>query len=273
MAPPRFAILRVEKRHDLGQVGRSQAHNARTGKRPPNVLPGGPEPILLAGSRDVRAELAVRLPPKRRSNAVIAVETLLTASPEWFNTATPAQYEAWKEANIAFCQDTFGGNLMQVYLHEDESSPHLHVYWCPMKDGRLNYRGILGAPSQLVELQDAYAKAMAPFGLQRGVSGSTRRHEKSVSMVQRLDRMENAIGEALKALKTLAKTINTIAGFQPLNRAVDALGAALRPPGPPAVPSRQSERRQRPTGRSGVEGAETGGLKEAAPRVPKRPRP
>ena len=74
-----FAICRVEKRSDLKQVGRSEAHNLR-GFKPAHALPGADAPRILFGSKGLTTQLAEVLPEKRRKDAVLAFEVFLGAS-------------------------------------------------------------------------------------------------------------------------------------------------------------------------------------------------
>ena len=171
-----YAICRVEKRSDLKQVGRSEGHNLRAFETA-HADPKADAPRILFGSKGLTTQLRSVLPEKRRKDAVLAFEVFLGASPDWFETQSPAQVEAWAEANIAFLKQRFGKNLMQVVLHTDEQTPHLHAYCHPVQeDGSLSYFKMLGSPKLLSELQTDYATAMKPLGLRRGLRGAKATH-------------------------------------------------------------------------------------------------
>ena len=73
--------------------------------------------------------------------------------------------------NVEWLKTRFGPNLMQIVLHTDEQTPHLHAYCHPvLADGSLSYFKMLGSPKLLTELQTDYAKAMKPLGLRRGLT-------------------------------------------------------------------------------------------------------
>lgn len=109
---------------------------------------------------------------------MLAFEVFLGASPDWFEQQAPEQVEAWAEANIAWLKGRFGNNLMQVVLHTDEQTPHIHAYCHPVQsDGRLSYKEMLGTPKLLSDLQTDYALAMKPLGLRRGLMKSSATHE------------------------------------------------------------------------------------------------
>ena len=120
-----------------------------------------------------------------RSNAVHAVEFLLSASPEFFRKQKPTEYgaydpaclEAWVQQNIKWLADQYGDRIVRAELHIDEATPHIHAYLVPIDaKGQLNCRGIFGERKQMFALQDSYAEAMAPLGIERGIRGSTAEH-------------------------------------------------------------------------------------------------
>ena len=167
----KYAICRVEKRHDLKQVGRSEGHNLRAYKAA-HADPKASAPRILFGTKGLTTQLKEALPEKRRKDAVLAFEVFLGASPE--------QVDDWAEANIAFLKQRFGKNLMQVVLHTDEQTPHIHAYCHPVQeDGSLSYFKMLGTPKLMSELQTDYGLAMKPLGLRRGLRKSTATHEET----------------------------------------------------------------------------------------------
>jgi len=230
-----YAILRLEKRKSKGAITRSNKHNHRIGPQRPNINPNGPPPRILAGVADAPAELGRRLPGKRRSNAVLAFELVLTASPEWFANATPEEYARWLEKNTTWLQQELGANFVQAVLHEDELTPHIHCYASPLVDGKLCYAKLYGTPAKMIKLQDRYALAMKSFGLKRGERGSTATHEDIKGMAKRMDRLENALNEVADALKTLSKHITSLEGMKGLQRAAKAVESGLGPAGAEAA--------------------------------------
>ena len=79
-----YAILRTEKLKTMGNIAASLSHNYRN--RPtPNADPyrtvNNEHDLKTAGQ--VMDGIKNRLPEKTRKNAVLAIEYLITASPEW----------------------------------------------------------------------------------------------------------------------------------------------------------------------------------------------
>lgn len=188
-----YAIARVEKVKTLTGLTKLGQHHTR--ERPtPNADPSRSIRIL-AGSGNPAADVKAILPEKRRSNAVLAVEHLLTASPEYFRPDAPDKAGTWDEARMEswvklasqFLQERYGDRLASAVLHLDEATPHIQALVVPLRDdGKLDAASLFG-PQQLVKLQDDYAAAMKPLGLQRGIEGSKAKHESIRSFYGRVN--------------------------------------------------------------------------------------
>lgn len=179
-----YAILRIKKLKTSGSLAAAGAHIHR--KRPtPNADPSrGIE--CLHGTDDIKLDVAHRLltgcrePTKRRKNAVLAVEMLLTASPEWFRDG--GSVESWTDHCIAWLDARYGKNCVNVCRHDDETTNHIHAVIVPITpDGRLSCDEFFGTPQKLSKLQDDYAECMKPFGLERGIPRTkTKRNHQSI---------------------------------------------------------------------------------------------
>ena len=140
----------------------------------------------LAGTGNWYADVQARLDvaPIIRKNAVLSIEMMLAASPEWFNAGTDAEQDrrrdAWRDLSTAWLRETFGEqNVVAAVLHRDESTPHIQALIVPIDErGRLNARHFIGGDRRrLAELQDSYAARVAALGLERGVRGSVAEHQ------------------------------------------------------------------------------------------------
>ncbi len=136
-----------------------------------------------------------------RKNAVLCVEMLLTASPEYFRPDEPSKagfyvkerLEDWQQAVKGWLDDEYGDRIVRAELHLDESTPHIHAYLVPLDErGKLNCRGIFGGRQKLSQFQDSYASAMSPLGLERGIKGSKARHTKVKQYYAAVNRSPNA---------------------------------------------------------------------------------
>lgn len=176
-----YCILRAEKLTSFGSIAGSAKHtfreiptpNADAGRTHLNKTWGA------QGAASVCAEIKARLPVKRRKDAVLAIEYLVTASPEWFEAAPAAKQNAYFAAAVRWLETRHGkANVVCVNMQLDETSPHLVAYVVPLTtDGRLSAKDFLGGRRVLTQMQTEFAQLVgAPVGLQRGVEGSRATH-------------------------------------------------------------------------------------------------
>lgn len=176
-----YCILRAEKLTSFGSIVGSAKHTFREIPTP-NADPARTHLNKTVGAQDaaaVRAAIEARLPAKRRKDAVLCIEYLITASPEWFKATTAKTQGAYFNAALRWLQARHGKeNVVCVNAQYDETSPHLVAYVVPLtKDGRLSAKDFLGGRKVLSEMQTDFAEKIGkPVGLQRGVEGSKATH-------------------------------------------------------------------------------------------------
>ena len=185
-----FAIYRTAKITTLGALGASAAHMMRTIPTP-NADPARADlNFAVIGTDDPAGDVRALLPALgarndaghllRRKNSVLAIEVLLTMSPEWWDAATKPDREDWVRRSTDWLKAEYGAeNVAALRFHGDERTGHLTGYIVPRdpETGALNARRWIGGGWRLSEQQDAYAEAMEPLGLKRGIRGSTAHHE------------------------------------------------------------------------------------------------
>jgi hypothetical protein len=201
-----MTVLRCEKIKDLSTAASIDRHNRRLYVVPnadPNrasmnldILTGLPlqESQPLTGSIKVRLSQIPRQKRGIKTNAVIAQEFILSYS---HGGLRDDQIHEWADANLAFFSERFGrANIVQLVLHADEMTPHLHMLIIPVtKDGRLCAKDIFN-PKGLRVLQTDYAMAMGPFGLQRGEYRSRAIHTTLADFYKIIGKHEPAITAA-----------------------------------------------------------------------------
>lgn len=174
-----FAILRTAKLKNFGSIGGSLSHNYRTRNTPnadPNLSNLNEHSLQTAES--VRSAIEKRLPEKRRSDAVLCIEHLITASPDWRGWNT--QHEAaFFEKSKKWLEKKYGAeNVISTTIHRDETTPHLIAYVVPLDDtGRLNAKKWLGGKAKLSQMQTDFANEVQNFGLNRGLKNSKAEHQ------------------------------------------------------------------------------------------------
>lgn len=115
------------------------------------------------------------LPKKRRKNAVVALNFLVTTSEEFESEAAEIMY--YTKA-VEFIGKNFG-TVVGWAIHKDETSTHLQAVTIPLVDGKLNARELVGgSKNRMREIQNSFfLEAGEPFGLLRGVEGSKAVHQ------------------------------------------------------------------------------------------------
>ena len=178
-----FAILRFAK-YKGPTISRIEAHNERTKE-------------FYASNPDIKTELskynfhlvkpkgkyreeANRLIRengcKARKDSVRMVETLITASPEFFTGKKPGEVKEFFEHALEFLKTKqTEETIVSAVVHVDEKTPHMHLCFVPITaDGRLSAKEIIGNKKKLTQWQDEYWKHMVKKypDFERGESAS-----------------------------------------------------------------------------------------------------
>ncbi|MGE6796929.1 MobV family relaxase, partial [Psychrobacter okhotskensis] len=131
----------------------------------------------VATPEAVKQIIKDRLPEKRRADAVLCIEYLITASPEWEGWGKSQEAEFFKRS-AQWLMDKHGeGNIAGMSIHRDISTPQLVAYVVPIdQKGKLNCKGFLGGRVKLNQMQTDFANTVADLGLTRGKEGSKAKH-------------------------------------------------------------------------------------------------
>lgn len=105
-----------------------------------------------------------------RSNSVIALDTIYTASPEFFKNRDNEENDRFFKDCLKFHENQFG-HVVSAIIHYDETTPHMHVISIPItKDGRLSARDVIGNRANMIHLQDEFFRNVGQeYGLERGI--------------------------------------------------------------------------------------------------------
>lgn len=169
-----FCIMRTEKRKrtDLGGI---QKENTRTATEYNNKVSPGMDifNVTLKESsnwlQDIDNEIKAA-GAKTRSNSVLALDTIYTASQDFFQGKTNQQNDDFFKDCLQFHQEHFG-HIISAVVHYDETTPHLHIISVPLtKDGRLSARDVIGNKAKMSKTQDAFFEQVGRgYGLERGI--------------------------------------------------------------------------------------------------------
>jgi len=111
---------------------------------------------------------------RTRRDSTRFVDTLITASPEFFKGKKPEEIRAYFERATDFLSRRVGReNIISAVVHMDEKTPHMHLIFVPLtKDNRLSAKEILGNQASLSKWQDDFYVFMVQKypNLERGES-------------------------------------------------------------------------------------------------------
>lgn len=169
-----FCIMRTEKRKrtDLGGI---QRENTRTATEYNNKVNPGMDVfnVTLKESnnwlKDIDNEIKTA-GARTRSNSVLALDTIYTASSEFFQGKTNEENDKFFRDCLKFHDNHFG-HIISAVVHYDETTPHLHVISVPLtQDGRLSARDVIGNKAKMSKTQDAFFEQVGKsYGLERGI--------------------------------------------------------------------------------------------------------
>lgn len=212
--------MRMEKIKSGVALGGALRHNTR------EVMPKNADPALSDGNYcPFSTEESLKrfkgiLPEKVRKNAVVAIETVITASPEWFEKATSAERKEFFGQSEDWVRKFFGNeNVLNVAIHRDEKTPHMHVIAMPIVDGKLNAKALIGGTKyRMRDLQDDfYASLSKKLGLDRGISkeetGS--KHRKPRDLLAVVEEKNRALDEREGVINRREQVFQEVMGFNP----------------------------------------------------------
>ncbi|RYU69630.1 MobV family relaxase [Aliivibrio finisterrensis] len=134
---------------------------------------------------------------KGQNQTVIAVELVLSTSPEFFDDH-PENFEKWVDLNVQHIKEKYKDNLLDIVLHLDEKTPHFHINVMPLEHIERNRRRTkkqiannesagtysiynfnakkLFSVNELRKNQTEFAKVVEPLGIERGIKHSKAKH-------------------------------------------------------------------------------------------------
>lgn len=221
-----YAIIRLQKCKGA-TVHAMQFHNDR--------MPGGhANPDIDPARRHLNYELCQHLDyvdeveeriakgysgtRKIRKDAVKLVEGIVTASPDFFATATPEETREFFEDARKFVAERFGDdNLVHFTVHMDEATPHAHFGFTPLRDGKLSWKKFFPDKAAMGRFQDDFFNQVGkPRGLARGEKrgqGAPAARHKSVREYKReAARLEAEIDEQTARLESVRQQVGELEG-------------------------------------------------------------
>lgn len=151
-----------------------------------------------------------------RKDAVKLVSVLVSAETAFFKKMGDADIKKFFKTAADYLADHYGKeNVVAAKVHMDETTPHMHFTFVPLRDGRLTAKTIINR-KDLKQIQDELPMVLqkAGYNIQRGMENSSRKHL-DVSEFKRKKEMENIpIQQVEKIIKHMQKNSSmTKSGF------------------------------------------------------------
>jgi len=162
---------------------------------------------IVGRDRDPTAYLQERLSTLSRaprSNSVLTLEYIDSASPSWFAQSSPAEIGQWIDRTRQFMADQHGAdNIVLMELHADQTSYNLHTLVVPIDPDteRLNARRWTGGRTKLRAMHDRLETYTRDMGLRRGLEGSVMTHDEVRQWVKRVGAPTPYVGDLLRGIE------------------------------------------------------------------------
>ena len=119
----------------------------------------------------------LNLPTKPRKDAVLMASFVIGSDREFFNGLLPAEQERFFDECTRYFAEKYGKeNIISAVVHNDETTPHLHLNLMPIRNGRLCCKDLFNR-TELMKLQTDFHEAVGEhWGLERGREGSPKKH-------------------------------------------------------------------------------------------------
>lgn len=231
-----FAILRTKKYKSLAAIRNIAKHHTREKpcttadplRTPKNVFYGAGSTGAEAARKvkDVISEAQQKHGKKFRSDSVKAVEYVMTASHEFWKTASKADKLGYLKKCRGWLAEKHGaGCVVAEWIHLDERSPHIHAIVVPLCNGVLNAKAFLGGKEACSDMQtDFHTQCGAPFGLERGLIKSEAKHMNQADWwaaigstdltPSKMDYAKAAIGIEVATVKNTLIQANALKAFE-----------------------------------------------------------
>ena len=197
-----YAIMRFAKRK-RGAIHSMEAHNERKKeayKSNPDIQidRSNDNYHLIQPQQKYYAEIMSRIERvqcKVRSDSVLMVDALITASPDFMASLPAGEQREFFERATQFIQREVGeDNVFAATVHMDEKTPHMHICFVPITpEGKLSAKTVLGNQVKLSEWQTKFHEHMSESWneLERGVSAmETHRKHIPVWLYKKAQRMD-----------------------------------------------------------------------------------
>lgn len=166
----------------------------------------------------------LELKRKIRSDAILMNSFIVTSDGEFFKGLRPWEQREFFRDCAEFFSDKYGEeNMISAIVHMDETTPHMHLNFIPVNEGRLSSKSLFDR-QKLAQLQTELHESIGKkWDLQRGKEGSQAKHlstaeYKAKKIIEKAKQREQEIDEQTEKkraeLDELTQTVETVADVQ-----------------------------------------------------------
>ncbi|MFE4030473.1 MobV family relaxase [Priestia sp. YIM B13551] len=176
----KYGIIRMQKFHKDAILG-IQKHNQREGENSKNKDIDSNKTMLnydfvnedkIKYHEEIKKMTATRVKRKIRNDAVLVAEFFVSASPEYMHAMSRDEQRKYFEASLDHIAGKYGQqNILYATVHNDESTPHMHVGFVPItEDRRLAAKDYFHGKTKIRRIQDDFHNYMNKRGydIERG---------------------------------------------------------------------------------------------------------
>ena len=157
---------------------------------------------------------------KIRSDAILMNSFVIGSDGEFFKGMRAWEQHAFFEDCARFFMDKYGyENMLSAVVHVDETTPHMHLNFVPINDGRLSSKSLFDK-KKLSELQtELWEQVGKKYGLKRGKENSQATHITAAehkakvivqSAEQRRDEIDRQTEQKQAELDELTQTVEAV---------------------------------------------------------------
>ncbi len=162
----------------------------------------------------------LNLKRKIRSDAILMNSFIITSDGEFFKGLRPWEQQEFFRDCAEFFSDKYGEeNMISAVVHMDETTPHMHLNFIPINEGRLSSKSLFDR-QKLAQLQTELHESIGrKWGLKRGKEGSQAKHLstaefKAKKIIEGAEQREREIDEQTEKKKAklndLTQTIQVV---------------------------------------------------------------
>ena len=164
---------------------------------------------------DIKKTIADAGIEKYRKDAVVMLDTIYTASPEFFKSHTQNEINDFFNLCLQFHEKTYGHTVNAV-IHYDETTPHMHVASVPIiKDtngkNHLSAKTLMGRQNDYIRRQDEfYNDVCRRYRLDRGTPAKQTKAQHKEQLERKIEQLEGKVltAQEIKDMKVKKKFLS-----------------------------------------------------------------